>query len=168
MPKAIRHYLETGVIPPLVNDYGRVDAPRHRDAKTFLDYWQSCVDKSGGFVVGRDIPNRAIARLLRSIIVTEPVDGGADFHMRLAGSGVRRRFGDEIRGQMLSDLHSPEDFRQHLASSNEVLATGKPLIVDSRLKRGAIEELHAEVVLLPVKSPDGKHDWVLVGMFYFV
>ncbi|MEI9887959.1 MAG: PAS domain-containing protein [Rhizomicrobium sp.] len=168
MAYLLRKYIENSVLPPLVNSYRRVDTPQHGDAAILLDYWRSCIAKAGGFVVGRDIPNRAIARLLRNIIVTEPVGGSADFHMRLAGSGIRRRFGEEIGGHLLSSLFSAADFAHHLALSNEVLRDGRPLIVDSRTRRGAIEELHLEVVLLPAKSPDGKHDWILVGMFYFV
>lgn len=167
MGYAFRQFVETGDLPLQSYHYAWVDAPRHHEAKILLDYWRHCVGKSGDFVIGRDIPSRVIASLLRSIIVTEPVAGGGDFRMRLAGTAIRRRFGDDIGGQMLSDLFPPEDFQHHLAGNNEVLRTGKPLILDSRLTRGNVDELHSEVVLLPVKSGDGAQDWILVGIFYF-
>jgi hypothetical protein len=167
MGHARHNFLETGIIAPLIDDYERVAEPRHHEAKILLDYWWHCVDALGDFAIGRDIPSRMIASLLRSIIVTEPVGGGADFRMRVAGTAVRHRFNGDIGGQMLSDLFPSDDFVHHLDASNEVLRTGKPIVLDSRLKRGAVEELHSEVVLLPVKSADRLHDWVLVGIFYF-
>jgi len=158
---------DTSSLPEMIDEYEHVAQPRHPDGKILLDYWQHCVDQHGDFVVGRDIPSRMIARLLSSVVVSEPVDGGANYRIRLAGTSVRRRFGDEIGGRMLSDMFSPEDFAHHLADTNLVLQTGKPLVVDSRLRRGVVEELHSEVVLLPVKSPDGTQHWSLVGVFYF-
>ncbi|HXC54948.1 MAG TPA: PAS domain-containing protein [Rhizomicrobium sp.] len=154
-------------LPELVGYYARVDAPRHPSANRLFAYWRDCVAARGIFVVGRDVPARPIANLLCNIVINEPLADGSDMRVRLAGTSVRRRFGGDIRGHKLSELFSPEDFSHHVAASFEAVRTGKPVILDSSLKRGGVEELHTEVLLLPVKSGDLQTDWLLVGIFYF-
>ena len=57
--------------------------------------------------------------------------------------------------------------RHHLAAVQEVASTGKPHVIDSSLKRGALEELHTEVMLLPVLDRDARTPLRFVGLFYF-
>ncbi|HEX2591520.1 MAG TPA: PAS domain-containing protein [Rhizomicrobium sp.] len=150
----------------LVDYYERTDLPRHPDCLTLMQYWEACI-AAGGFVVGRDIPARPIARLLRNIILVEPVNDATDFRIRLAGSMVRQRFNDEIKDRYLSELRSPEDFKHRRDAACDALRTGRPAIIDSRLRRGSVEEMHTEVILLPVTSADRSATWLLVGIFYF-
>ena len=151
----------------LVDYYATVKEPRHPDAMRMLDYWRDCVDNEGDFIAGRDIPARPIARLLRSIVVYEPVAGGTDFRVRLAGDSARRRFQGDIKGTLLSDQFCGRDLEHHQAAAVETMRTKRPMAIDSRLKRGAVEELHSEILLLPVTAPDRKSTWLLVGMFFF-
>jgi hypothetical protein len=150
----------------LVDHYARVDVPRHPDAVRLLDYWRSCMAK-GGFVVGRDIPARPIARILRSVILHEPFADGSDTRVRLAGADVRRRFDTDLKGRTMSMMFTPEDFKVHLKSSFEVMTSGVPMVLDSCLRRGDVEELHIEVLLLPVTARDLKSTWLLAGLFFF-
>lgn len=151
----------------LVDRYARVDEPRHRDAQKLLDYWTTCIARSGDFVVGRDIPARPIAALLRNIVVCEPLPDSTDLKVRLAGDMARRRFNGDIKGARLSELFSGQDLKHHLAASFDVIRTRHPITIDSSLKRGDIEEMHFEILVLPVTAPERNATWLLVGMFFF-
>ncbi|MEJ0043437.1 MAG: PAS domain-containing protein [Rhizomicrobium sp.] len=141
--------------------------PRHPGAGRLLDYWQAVMARGDGFVAGRDVPARAIAALLRNIMLNQPLADGTDIKVRLAGSSVRRRFATVERDTFLSALFPPDDFRHHLAAGLQVVATGQPLVVDSSLKRGAVEELHMELIILPILDSDRATPLLLVGVFYF-
>jgi hypothetical protein len=151
----------------LVDHYHRAEQPRHRDAKTLLAYWRACIAKGSGFVVGRDIPARPIANILSNIVLCEPLSNGMDMRVRLAGSMVRHRVLPVSKGSLLSEDFSGEDFKHHLALCFEAMRSGVPVILDSSLKRGVIEEIHSEVLLLPVTAADLTSTWLLAGMFYF-
>lgn len=150
-----------------VDHYARVEDPHHRDGVKLLDYWQTCIAKGDGFVVGRDIPARPIASLLRSISIYEPLPAESDMRVRLAGEMAARRFNCDIKGRLMSEIFPEEDFEHHLDVSFEALHTGEPIVLDSRLEFRGIEKLHSEALLLPVTAPDLKTPWLLVGLFYF-
>jgi hypothetical protein len=166
MPHA-RHHAAPSLGDELVDHYFRVDAPRHRDAIALLEYWRARMAAGGGFVVGRDIPARPIARLLRNVILWEPLAGNADLRVRLAGADVRRRFDMQLKGSLMSQMFSAEDAAVHLKSGFEVIAGGQPMVLDTSLRRGNVEELHTEVLLLPVTARDLKSAWLLASLFYF-
>lgn len=151
----------------LVDHYLRVEQPRHRDAKKLLAYWRECKAKGEGFVVGRDIPARPIASMLSNIVLYEPLSNNKDLRVRLAGASVRHRLQPDLKGSLLSQQFAGADFEHHLESSFETMRSGEPMILDSSLKRGSMEEIHSEVLLLPVTAPDLTSTWLLVGMFYF-
>jgi hypothetical protein len=148
---------------------GRVsvaDAPAHPDSRRLLEYWQQCEAK-GGIVVGRDIPSRAIANLTSSLQVVEPIDGGRDFRIRLAPSGLLRRFGSDVTGKTMSELFDDQQFARYADGLRQILRTRQPTTLDIRVLENGHETMHIETIGLPVKSPDGKSDWILAGTFYF-
>jgi hypothetical protein len=152
--------------PGYVTDYKRVEEAAHPDSQQLICFWRSC-NASDGFVVGRDIPSRPLASLLRSLMVNEPIEGGADYRIRLAGSALRRRYGREITSLRLSALFSPEAFVPHPVITKEALATDSPRILDVREQEFGQLRHHREVVVVPVLSPDRTAKWVLAGVFYF-
>ena len=121
----------------------------------------------GGFVVGRDVPSRPLARLLGNLAVYEPLADGSDLRVRLAGATIGRRFDRDITGRKLSELFPAEDFVRHMVATVKAIETGTPVILDSRIMRETVTELHLEVVVLPVLASDRVTPWVLVGLFYF-
>ncbi len=154
-------------LPSLVPHYSQVETPRHENGKKLFDYWGAVVAREGSFRIGRDIPARPIAALLRNISINEPMGDGKDMRVRLAGSGMRRRFGREVAGSRLSKLFPSPAFEYHRDIGLGVLSSGKPHIVDCSLKRERIEELHSEILLLPIVDRDGESPLLLVGSFYF-
>src|SRR5580658_4270995 len=108
--------------------YARVHAPAHPDSQSLLAVWRARED-AGGMAIGRDVPSRAIAAQLHSIMVTEPMPDG-DFHIRIAGSALRRRYGQEVTALRLSDLFERPYQEPHQKYSRAVLETGEPCFLD--------------------------------------
>ena len=142
-----------------------MDVPTHPKAKKLLAFWNE--HAADGIVVGRDVPSRAIADILSNISIDEPIDGGSDYRVRLAGSSMSARFGRDITGMRMSEMFPPDEFQRHLATRRATIETGKPIIFSARLSEGVVERLHLEAVHLPVLAPDRVTKWVLVGVFYF-
>ena len=144
--------------------YAIVEAPSHPDALKLLAFWDA--RPADGIVMGRDIPSRAVARLLSGILISEPIDGRSDFRVRLAGASLRKRFGRDVKGLKLSEMFSPAEFQDHLKTGLMAIESCKPFVIDSRLIAGTVEQMHLEVVQFPVIAPDRKSKWLLVGLFY--
>jgi hypothetical protein len=144
--------------------YQPVPEAQHPDVQKLLAFWRER-EAAGGFVVGRDIPSRALAGVLHSIMIHEPL-ADSDFQIRIAGSALRRRYGMEITGRKLSELFGP-DFEPQLAWTRHVLATGEPCILDVKEQRLGQTRLHREVIVLRVLAPGRATHWVLAGVFYF-
>lgn len=143
-----------------------ISVPAHPDAAELLAYWHACEER-GGMRLGRDIPARAIARLMSKLSVLEPVGEQRDFRFRLAGSGWLRRFGRDITGQLLSELYTGASLDHYLDGLHAVLATRRPNIVDVRVTSRLLEMHHMEYVELPVANAEGDRLWVLCGAFHF-
>lgn len=138
---------------------------RHPEAKKLSAFWQA--RPQDGLIVGRDIPSRPIASMLSRVLVWEPINGGEDLRVRLAGAAVRRRFGRDVKGLLFSELFPPHDCARILPLTRRMLKTGEASIADSRIFEGTIEKLHQELVVFPVTAPNRIDKWVLVGAFYF-
>ena len=152
-------------VADLHDAYAIIAAPRHPDSKKLVAFWNA--SGPDGIVMGRDVPSRKIANLLSHIMVWEPLDDSSDMNVRLAGAALQRRFAGDLKGRMMSELFPPSDFRDHLRNALGVIESGAPLVLDSHVSCGKIEQLHLEVVMLPIASPDRAHRWLLAGSFYF-
>ena len=140
--------------------------PTHFGARLLLEHWW---DKQcrGGIVVGRDLPTRATACVLRNLAVYEPVEDGRDYRVRLAGAAFMRRFAREIGGLMLSQCLTAEKLDEQRTDLERAIAVGAPVMHDVRVMRG--EEVHAEFETLHLRilAPGGVASWALGGVFYF-
>lgn len=152
------------ISPDSNETFSRLGEPEHPGACVTFDNWQE-KHAGGGFVVGRDLPSRALAGVLRNLAICEPLRGGADFQVRLAGTAFVRRFGCEVTGTLLSQLYDPQSF-ERCAGSMRYALRGKPSSWDAKLIRNGRTELQYESLLLPVLSPDISQSWVLAGMFF--
>lgn len=149
----------------LRDEFAVVAAARHEDSRKLLAFWNA--RGPDGIVMGRDLPSRAIAALLSHLMVWEPAGDMTDMHVRLAGSALMRRFPGDLRGRLMSELFPQQTFAELLRGTKRVIQSGAPEILDLRVTSGKIERLHLEVVVLPIRSPDRKRSWVLVGAFCF-
>jgi hypothetical protein len=144
----------------------RIPEPIHFGARLLFDNWRKRRAKDG-FVVNRDVPSRALASVLRNLIVYEPQDGARDFRVRLAGSALIRRFDCDITGLKLSELFDRTSFECHRDAMVDIVQTDTPSILDVKLVAKGRTQLHFEVLGLPVQSPDKSAVWVLGGLFYY-
>jgi len=143
----------------------KIPEPLHFGARLMFDNWRK-LRSAGDFVVGRDVPSRVLSPVLRNLVLYEPLDGGCDFAVRLAGSALIRRFGCDITGLKLSELFDRESFECHRDTMCEIVATDRPNALDVKLAAKGRTQLHFEVLGLPVLAADRSAVWVLGGLFY--
>jgi len=143
----------------------RIDAPTQHGAQLLVDHWRVCV-ANGGFVVGRDVPSRPIASVLRCLALYEPIEGTAGFRVRLAGTAFMRRFGKDITGLNLSEIYAPPSLAVQHGNLTQVIASNEPFIWNVSAAGDGRQFLRYEAVRLPVLSPDRKERWVMGGLFY--
>jgi hypothetical protein len=136
----------------LVEKRTLIAAPTNFGAQLLLDTWRKRA-ADGGFVIGRDLPSRALGSILRNLAVFEPIDNQTDFHVRIAGTGMLRRFGRDITGVRLSEVFAPQLFERRKAMIFAAIHSGR-------------KPLRFEVVVLPVLAPDRVTPWALAGLFY--
>ena len=142
-----------------------IEVPTQYGARLLLDHWR-VRSESTGFVVGRDVPSRALAGVLRNLALYEPFDDSADFRMRLAGTVFMRRFGRDVTGLNLSDIYPDAGFDVQRADLLEIIEKMAPAIFDVKLTRAGRVFQRFEGVRLPVLSPDRSQTWVLGALFY--
>lgn len=140
--------------------------PSHYDARHLFEFWRER-NEEGGFVIGRHVPSRALARLMSHLIVYEPLEEGEDFRARIAGTSLLRRFGRDISGSKLSELFEPNAFAAQRDDLRTLLRTGKPCVLEVKATVDGYPALHFEIVALPVLAPDRETPWVLSGLFYY-
>jgi hypothetical protein len=140
--------------------------PAHEDAKELFAYWSDCT-RASDFVMGRDVPARAITRLTKHLNVIEPVGAGEDFRFRLVGSELTHRIGRNITGMLVSEVYPDIVVKDFLASLNKVITTGTPVFQSVRVVGLVGEVRRPEVVMVPMKSPDRSATWILHCVFYW-
>ena len=144
-----------------------INVPMHPSTIRLIAYWQEC-EARGGLRMDRDIPAPGIAPLLQDLMVAEPVRDWADAHIRLAGSAVAEYFGRDLDGARMSDIFAdePRDGEMLLAGAKTAIARNRPGIMEQILvDRGEIQR--QEMTALPMFAPDGRAQWILVGIFSF-
>ena len=140
--------------------------PSHYDARHLFEFCRERKAESG-FVVGRHVPSRALARLMSHLIVYEPLDEGEDFRARIAGTSLLRRFGRDVSGSKLSELFEPHAFEAQRDDMRALLRTGRPCVLEVKSTLDGYPVLHFEILALPVLAPDGRTPWILSGIFYY-
>ena len=146
-------------------EYRPIEAPAHPQAAKVLAFWNA--RPADGIIVGRDVPSRAIASLLSHVIVHEPINGGSDLKVRVAGTAVRRRFGRDITGENMSKLFPAQTFPDRLKSVLTAIETGAPQFADCHLSNGSFEILHSELEILPVLARDRISKWAMTVVLFF-
>lgn len=140
--------------------------PSHCDARHLFEFWRER-NSEGGFIIGRHVPSRPLARLLSHLVVYEPLDDGEDFRARIAGTSLIRRFGRDISGCKLSELFEPRAFEAQRDDMRLLLHGGTPCVLEVKASLDGHPALHFEIVALPVFAPDGQTPWILSGLFYY-
>lgn len=121
-------------------------------SKRFLQFWEA--RPSDGLVFLRDVPSRAIASLLRNIIIWDAVGDWSDARVRLMGSGLLFRFGKELKGSLLSELFAADEYTQHLALLRRAYYDNAPVLARSCLRTGGMYVMALEIIVVPLVAPD--------------
>jgi len=140
----------------------------HPSSVALMSCWREHEAK-GGMRMGRDIPSRALVKLLPHILITEAVDDWQDARIRLAGTALLERFGRDIAGSLATQIYADdlEGIKFLLQHQRRAMEVREPCVVDTRIFLDGMEMMHLEIVLLPNYSPDGSGIWNLVGAFRF-
>ena len=143
----------------------QITKPTLPKALRLLEFWQA--HQPDGVVVGRHVPSREIAPLLSSLVLYEPVNGGEDWRIRLAGAALLRRFGRDVAGQTISALYPLDHFLILRTRAMMVVTTGAPQIDEVIIRSTERTLQHFETVHVPVRATDGTALWDMAGYFYF-
>ncbi len=141
--------------------------PHHPLTIELLDYWTGC-KANGDFVMGRELPARAISRLMKHLMVIEPVDGAATFRIRLAGMVLVERYGKNPTGMLTSDIYDSATLETFHGLYEKVLRTKRPVFASFGVI-GALNEAirQGEVPHFPMTAPDLRSTWILGGVFHY-
>jgi hypothetical protein len=145
--------------------YARVDALTHPDAVLAIDFWQA--RPADGIRMGRDVPSRAIARLLSRTAIYEPIDNGADFKVHLAGTNLRQRFGRDITGESITQLFSAGDLPGRHQTLKDIIALNEARMARIVHSIASVDVLTVELLQMPIIAVNGTDRWVLTFAFYF-
>ena len=146
--------------------YTPVVEPKHPHSVQLVQFWQAG-EKADGLVVGRDIPSRPIAAILRNLMVCEPIAEFSDFRIRHAGTAYITHYGCDVTGKLMSVVFEAEIFKHNCKCAAAVIRSGQPEVLDANLTQFGILRRHYEVVQLPVWGPDKTNKWMLCGIFRF-
>jgi len=139
-------------------------APVHFGARLLHNHWKER-QAAGGFRLHRDLPTRELSPALRNLAVFEPVEKARDFRIRVAGSAYLRRFGYDVTGLALSEIHTEKRFACLRPMFAKMLKKKKPFGADITLRNNRRERMHFEALNLPVLSETGEI-WALAGLFH--
>lgn len=154
-----------GVSPVQFRDeVAYIAAPELPGPQRLLAIWQT--RPADGLMMGRDVPSRALAPLLSHLVVWEPLNDATDFRVRLAGDTLHRRFDGDIKGRLMSELFPVQDLAEHLQTNRRAINSDSPVFLKVFVTSKVAENLSAEVVILPIVSPDRASLWTLSGAFF--
>lgn len=139
-----------------------IETPRHVHARLLHEQWRA---RENTFVIGRDIPSRPLAPVLKNVAVLEPNRDHSDFHVRLAGIAWMRRYGCDVTGAMLSQLYDTETFAGRRDLLQALLKDGIPLFREVKLMDSGNIYLHYEMVALRAIRTDRGGPCVLTAIF---
>lgn len=121
---------------------------------------------------GRRAPARSdidpvdIPHLLPHVVLTEVIDAGARFRIRLAGTKVEERYGCIVTNRIIDEfIHGPYlDYLQGLY--RKLLESFAPLYSESVFEPEKAQTLRAKRLMLPLSHDQQSVDMVLAGMIY--
>ncbi len=114
-------------------------------------------------------PARAIAALMKDVIVSEPIDDWQDARLRLVGSGMAAHFGRDVTGLCMNEVFAGElsDRDMLLAGARICIADNRPGTVEQTLLDKGKEILRQEMTAMPLLAPGGDAHWLLTATFNF-
>jgi len=139
--------------------------PTHFGARLLLEHWWDRQPR-GGIVMGRDLPLRSLGCILRNLAIYEPLDGGRDYRVRLAGGAFMRLFAQEISGLRISQFVASNCIDEHREELSDAYEAGAPIAHSVRIMCGEKTYAEFETLHLRILAPRGVTAWVLGSVFF--
>ncbi|MBI1779006.1 MAG: PAS domain-containing protein [Proteobacteria bacterium] len=138
------------------------------DAKLqqLLDYWRS--KRRGTALPRRDaIDPVEIPRLLPHLMLSEPIDGGADFRYRLVGTAVVEAAGMDFTGKSQNELLPPTPYRDYVQGLNRlVMRERRPLYAESSYRSHRLSDRWTFRLILPLATDGEAVGMMLAGQVF--
>ncbi len=122
---------------------------RHEDLRGLLDLWND-------WRAGRDMPTqqdvnpRAMMRYLARIQLYDVIDKGADFRVRLVGTGITQAFGVDLTGTFMSKHPNAARGGRIMSALNRVMEQRQPVYMKTAERHNdRYETRHVESLWLP-------------------
>lgn len=132
---------------------------RSKTTREIYAYWNALRGQ-------RDVPARSqieparIRHILPDLFILERTQRG-DIRFRLAGTRICGLFARELRGSRFDALWLGSQTATLETIASDVMARNTPVLLTADAAAGAADPLSAELVLLPLRSPDGSVDRVI-------
>ncbi len=130
------------------------------DQREVYAYWRD-LTRSGAIPARHDFKPAGIVRRLPLVSMIEISDCARRFRCRLAGTGLRDMFGEELTGRFIGDLGFGEDTGFARDVYESVVETGEPAQGYSRLAWRNRPTMVQAWLRLPLAGPDGRVSTVL-------
>ncbi len=146
--------------------YETVAAPSLESTRELLEYWRSKCPP-GRLPNRQDIVASDIPRLLPNIMILEPIDGGADWIVRLVGTAIAERDGRDATGKRIREFFRPDVAETSVADYRHCAESRLPSFARGDFAALRKEHIRWESVGLPIFGRDGTSVWLLIGLFFF-
>lgn len=114
----------------------------------------------------RDVPARGeiepakVRDILADLFIMEKTTQG-DIRFRLAGTRICALFARELRGTTFDAIWRAEQTRRLAQIAADVMAQKAPVVLSAQGLTGDGERISMEMILLPLRSPDGRIDRII-------
>jgi hypothetical protein len=114
----------------------------------------------------RDVPARSqiepahIRNILADLFILEKTPRG-DIRFRLAGTRICALFARELRGSTFDALWLAEQTGRLSRVAADVMRQKTPVVLSAEALAGTADRLPTEIILLPLRSPDGNVDRII-------
>jgi hypothetical protein len=157
----VRYLKANLTVPQEIHRLGAQARALPPSLETLLSYW---LTKCGGRPMpGRDdLPVRELRPWLGQLALIE-ILGEQDFHIRVSGTNLIRRFGREATGMAVNELATDiaQQLRAVLKAACKAMA---PVVAVSHVQLGRATVSHCEVAL-PLSGEGGRVATVLLGSY---
>jgi hypothetical protein len=156
--------LDSGKAGSAQIDVRAVETLTHPLARKFADFYFSRAAE-GRPLARADIPSRGMYPFMAELCLLEPVDDGADWLLRLVGTGVCRRYGVDATGYRVSQLYPAGNAAEQIAGYKLTAQSRGFHVTRGRIKGTAKDFFEVEFCNAAIKPPQPGLRWIATGVF---
>lgn len=145
-------------------DVRAVESLSHPLARRFADLYFARAE-AGRPLARTDIPSPDMYPFMADLCLLEPIDEGADWSMRLVGTGVCRRYGVDATGYRVSQLYPADNAAQQIAGYRLTAQSRGFHVTRGRIKGAAKDFLEVEFCKAAIEPPRPGLRWIATGVF---